>query len=365
MNKEHLMYSARARFEAARRIAGRLDGHRQKNLHGHSFQARVRAALPPGWASFQGAESDELEMALKERVQPLDYRFLNEQITEPTDENIARWVRDGMSVSDLDKVGISSTNNRGTDIDAKGQIHCWRRYRFEAAHSLPNVPEGHKCGRMHGHGFVVILHHQNRGEDKNIGKNIDLIDRCWQPLFDQLDHACLNDIPGLENPTSELIAGWLWHQLKTTLTGLSWVTVLETASSGCCYDGANYRIWKASTLDSAVRLENAPEGDTRRRIHGHTFTIRLHLSAPLDQVMGWVVDFGDVKERFKPVFNRLDHRPLYEVPGLKDCSLASLARWTRQEIGDSLPELDRIDLEQTPGCGVTLAWGTLDPALPI
>jgi 6-pyruvoyl-tetrahydropterin synthase len=58
---------------------------------------------------------------------------------------------------------------------------------------------------------------------------------------------------------------------------------------------AHYRVWKAFTLDSAVRLRHAPEGDARRRIHGHTFTLRLHLKAPLDQVMGWTVDFGDVK----------------------------------------------------------------------
>ncbi|MEE4296123.1 MAG: 6-carboxytetrahydropterin synthase [Wenzhouxiangella sp.] len=114
-----------------------------------------------------------------------------------------------------------------------------------------------------------------------------------------------------------------------------------------------------------MRLKHAPEGDRRRRIHGHTFTIRLHLSAPLDQVMGWAMDFGDVKECFRPVFNRLDHHPLYELPGVGDTDPASLARWTREQIADQLPPLDRIDLYQTPGCGAILSWGELHPALPV
>ncbi|MFP4278358.1 MAG: 6-pyruvoyl trahydropterin synthase family protein [Wenzhouxiangella sp.] len=119
------------------------------------------------------------------------------------------------------------------------------------------------------------------------------------------------------------------------------------------------------TLDSAVRLQHAPEGDHRRRIHGHTFTVRLHLSADLDQVMGWVMDYGDVKALFRPLFERLDHQPLHELPDLSDADPASLARWTRREIGNQLPALDRIDFYQAPGSGAILSWGALHPALPV
>lgn len=312
-----------------------------------------------------GSETDDLRSVLAERVAELDYRLLNEQVAVPTDENLARWIRQRLNVPGLDSVGILSTVNQGADIDHNGHVHIWRRFRFESAHQLPNVPPGHKCGRMHGHGFVAILHcNQNLGE-RDMGVDFDHLDRCWQPIHQELDHACLNDIPGLENPTSEHIAGWIWQRLKSVLPELSWVTVYETATAGCSHDGEHYRIWKEMTFDSAVRLTSAPMGDRRRRIHGHTFTIRLHLSAPLDKVMGWAIDFGDVKELFNPVFKRLDHHPLYDLPGATDSDPASLALWTRSEIADSLPALDRIDLYQTPGCGAILSWGALHPALPI
>ena len=127
------------------------------------------------------------------------------------------------------------------------------------------------------------------------------------PLQADLHHACLNDIPGLANPTSELLAAWLWQRLKAALPALSWITVYETATAGCHYDGRHYRIWKEQRFESALRLARAPEGDPRRRLHGHSYLLRLHLSAPLDQVLGWTVDYGDVKALFKPVYERLDH----------------------------------------------------------
>ncbi|HWS76519.1 MAG TPA: 6-carboxytetrahydropterin synthase, partial [Quisquiliibacterium sp.] len=122
---------------------------------------------------------------------------------------------------------------------------------------------------------------------------------------------------------------------------------------------------KELTLDSAVRLVRAPDGDPRRRIHGHTYTLRLHLHAPLDQLRGWTVDFGDVKTLFDPIFKRLDHHPLHELPGLADGDSASLARWIRAQAAPLLPQLDRIDLYQTRGSGVILSWGELGPALPV
>ena len=112
-------------------------------------------------------------------------------------------------------------------------------------------------------------------------------------------------------------------------------------------------------------LKFAPEGDKRRHVHGHTYTLRLHLHAPLDQVMGWTIDFGDVKTIFDPIFKRLDHHPLHEMDGVADADVASVARWIREQTSPHLPQLDRIDLYETRGCGVTLAWGEVGPALPI
>lgn len=362
---EQLFYTAAANFEAARRISNHPEGHRSRNLHGHGFLAEVRCALPEGWASFPGGEVEELRQKLISTVSPLDYNELNNELEQPTDENLARWIAARLAVPGIESVGVKSTRHEGVDLDRRGHAHIWRRYAFESAHQLPNVPTGHKCGRMHGHGFEVILHaDQDMGLSK-AGVDYDQLDALWAPIHAELDHACLNDIDGLKNPTSEVISNWIWQRLKPQLPELSWVTVHETESCGAHFDGKNYRIWKELTLNSAVQLRRAPEGDRRRRIHGHTYALRLHLHAPLDEVMGWIVDFGDVKLLFDPIFYRLDHHPLHEIPGLVDADAANLVRWVRNQAAPLLPQLDRIDLYETRGCGAILSWGDADLALPI
>jgi 6-pyruvoyltetrahydropterin/6-carboxytetrahydropterin synthase len=251
------------------------------------------------------------------------------------------------------------------DLDAAGHAHIWRRYLFQSAHQLPNVPAGHKCGRMHGHGFEVILHADQDLGEGDLGLDFDHLDRVWAPFQAQLNHACLNDIPGLHNPTSEMLASWLWQRIRPQLPELSWITVYETGSCGANYDGQRFRIWKELTLDSALQLKRAPEGSALRRIHGHTYTLRLHLSAALDQVMGWTVDFGDVKQLFSPIFQALDHRPLHEMADLADCDTASVAHWILGQARPRLPQLDRLDLCETRGCGVIALCGDSGPALPV
>jgi 6-pyruvoyltetrahydropterin/6-carboxytetrahydropterin synthase len=148
------------------------------------------------------------------------------------------------------------------------------------------------------------------------------------------------------------------------LGALSWVTVYETATAGCHYDGTHYRIWKEQRFESALQLHRAPEGDPRRRLHGHSYLLRLHLTAPLDDVLGWTVDYGDVKALFKPVYAQLDHHRLDTLPLVNDADPASLVLWMREQAAATLPALDRIDLFETPGCGASLSWGALGPALP-
>ena len=117
-------------------------------------------------------------------------------------------------------------------------MDIFKVFRIEAAHRLPNVPPGHKCSRLHGHSFAVEL--SVGGEPgADTGWIMDFADlkKAFQPLYDQLDHHYLNDIPGLENPTSETLAIWIWNRLKPTLPQLSCVTVHETCTSGCRYTG--------------------------------------------------------------------------------------------------------------------------------
>ena len=114
----------------------------------------------------------------------------------------------------------------------------FKEFTFEAAHRLPLVPVGHKCHRLHGHSFRVEVH--VRGEiDPQVGWIIDFaeIKDAFTPLHAQLDHNYLNEVPGLENPTSENLAVWIWERLELTLRGLSQVVVRETCTSGCIYTG--------------------------------------------------------------------------------------------------------------------------------
>jgi 6-pyruvoyltetrahydropterin/6-carboxytetrahydropterin synthase len=363
-----LFHVAAAPFEAARHVHILPEGHRCRGLHGHSFQARVRAELPAGWAPFAGGETEALRQALAAAVAPLDYADLNAHLHVPTDENLARWVRDRLAIPGIESAGILSTKDQGADLDRGDHAHLWRRFRFESAHRLPKVPEGHPCGRMHGHGFEVILHADQdlAGPNRRLdmGLDLDQLGTVWAPLHSVLDHACLNDIPGLRNPTSEIISHWIWDRLKRELPALSWVTVYETATAGCHFDGVHYRIWKERRFESALRLAQAPEGDPRRRLHGHSYLVRLHLTAPLDQVLGWTVDYGDVKALFQPVYARLDHSRLDELAGLPDPDPGRLTLWMREALAGTLPALDRIDVQETPGCGAVLCWGDLGPALP-
>ena len=360
-----IFHTASAPFEAARAVSALPEGHRARRLHGHGFLATVRCALPPDWAAHPGGEVERLRTRLASLVSRLDYRLLNDVLDTPTDENLGRWLRAGLDAPGIVQAGIHSTRHQGADLDDRGHAHVWRRYQFEAAHQLPHVPAGHKCGRMHGHGFEVILHADQDLGGRHLAVDYDHLDALWEPVLAELDHGCLNDVPGLENPTSEVLAGWIWARIAPALPSLSWVTVYETASCGASFDGADYRIWKEFSLDSAIRLQRAPAGSRLRHLHGHTYVLRLHLSAPLDTVMGWTVDFGDVKAAFDPLFRALDHQPLHEIAGLEDCDAATLAGWILGRAGGLLPALDRVDLYETRGCGAIACLGPEGPALPV
>lgn len=109
---------------------------------------------------------------------------------------------------------------------------------FEAAHLLPHVPPGHKCARLHGHSFRVEI--RVGGEvDPRTGWVCDFAELkdAFQPLFEVLDHHYLNEVDGLENPTSENLARWIWVRLAPRLPGLAEVTVHETCTSRCTYRG--------------------------------------------------------------------------------------------------------------------------------
>lgn len=117
-------------------------------------------------------------------------------------------------------------------------VELVREYRFEAAHRLPEVPPGHKCRRLHGHSFRVEVTVVGP-VDPATGWFIDygVLDELWRPLHEVLDHHFLNEVEGLENPTSEILAKWIWDRLKPSLSPLASVTVHETCDARCVYRG--------------------------------------------------------------------------------------------------------------------------------
>ena len=120
-------------------------------------------------------------------------------------------------------------------------VELVKEYRFEAAHRLPHVPPGHRCARLHGHSFRIELSVCGP-VDEHTGWFIDfgVLEEIMKPIIDRLDHHDLNEIPGLENPTSEVLARWLWDEVKPRLPDLNAVILYETHDARCIYRGPQW-----------------------------------------------------------------------------------------------------------------------------
>ncbi len=111
-------------------------------------------------------------------------------------------------------------------------------FNLESARRLPNLPAARPCARVHGHSFQVEVH-LSGPLDETFGWVMDFaeVEAAWAPVKAALDHRYLNDVPGLDNPTSERLAIWIWGKLKPALPGLTKIVIRETARSGCIYQG--------------------------------------------------------------------------------------------------------------------------------
>ncbi len=117
-------------------------------------------------------------------------------------------------------------------------MEIYKSFTFEAAHRLPNVPADHKCARLHGHSYKISVYVEGSvGAESGWVMDFATIGAASKPVFEQLDHRYLNDIPGLENPTSENLARWIWQRMRPAIPGLSRIAVRETCTSGCVYRG--------------------------------------------------------------------------------------------------------------------------------
>lgn len=313
---------ASAGFEAARELPDLA-------LHGHSFRL---SAL---------GHSQDLHKEMNEVVNHFNYKYLNDLSNVNSDIGLALSIAEKLpSASEL---RLQSAPNQGVYL-LEGRSLTWMCSRFEAAHHLPNVPEGHKCGRLHGHGFQVTLFAEASISQLQLAAQ-------WQPFHDRLHQHYLNEIPGLENPTSEVLAQWLWEQMKPDFSELALVVVQETVTAGCSFDGESHRIWKQQDAECALYI---PGGSSPI---GHSYTVKLHLQAPLDDVMGWTVDYGDVKTLFKPAYDKLDHHCINDLlEEGREPSAANVALWLKSQLQEVLPQLYRIDLIETPERGALLEW---------
>lgn len=117
-------------------------------------------------------------------------------------------------------------------------MEIFKEFTFEAAHRLPHVPPGHKCSRLHGHSYRVEVHVRGPvGPTTGWVMDFGDLKEAFEPLRQRLDHYYLNEIEGLDNPTSEVLARWIWKRLRPTLPQLCRVQVRETCTSGCIYQG--------------------------------------------------------------------------------------------------------------------------------
>ncbi|OWY37252.1 6-pyruvoyl tetrahydrobiopterin synthase [Xenophilus sp. AP218F] len=319
---------AGAGFEAARRLPG------QDRFHGHSFRALARC-------DSQNSSQSALQAALRQAAAAFDYAEINQALADADDLSLAHHLRAALPAPAA--LSLRAAPHSGVLLD-NGQELSWINVQFEAAHQLPNVPPGHKCGRLHGHGFGVRL----VADARRAGRAE--LEAAWAPLRQRLHHRYLNDIEGLANPTSEVLAHWLYQRLDGALPGLAWVEVRETHSAGSQYDGQRFRIWKEQRFESAMPL------DAAGNYSGHSYLVRLMLTGSLDRTMGWVLDFGDVKDRFKPIYRQLDHNPLDKLAGLYRNDSAAVAEWVHAQLSPLVPELSRIDLMEDDDSGVSLLF---------
>lgn len=117
-------------------------------------------------------------------------------------------------------------------------MKIFKTFTFDSAHSLPNVPDGHKCKAVHGHTYKMTVYFEGKLV-KELKWVIDfaVVKGVINPIIDSIDHKLLNDIEGLENPTCENLAIWLWNKIKAEIPSLCKIEVYENANSGAIYEG--------------------------------------------------------------------------------------------------------------------------------
>ncbi len=218
-----------------------------------------------------------------------------------------------------------------------------RRIDFilELAHFLPHVAKDHKCHRLHGHSYQIGL------QMKDQNNSDQLLKLARREISDDLDRRLLNEIKGLENPTAEILAAFLFKRLKPDLAGLETVYVHETQDSACSFSGGStWSVFKAFELEAALPYQNS--------FLGRSLKIRLGIEKELDSELGWTLDFAQIKAWFRPIRHRLDHHNLGDIDGKDLSRLLDLGAWLFNQTEASMPDLRFIEIQDSVDSGMIL-----------
>lgn len=208
----------------------------EARLHGHSYRADIVVSgecdAHLGWLM----DYADMTERFHDIYQMIDHHRLEdvEGLEDTSLAGIEGWLSeqlksriDGLKDVQLSIVGHGSFENARLEPDARRALGARTRFGFEAAHALPNVPLDHKCRRMHGHSFSVEI-----GAESS-----DRLPGAVKALYERLDRSCLNEIDGLENPTSEMLSRWIWERLLESEIVPEVVVVAETCTARCVYHG--------------------------------------------------------------------------------------------------------------------------------
>lgn len=278
------------------------------------------------------------------------------QTTEPTDYNVLQKLASLPELLPFTEIKLQSTphtfcykNKRHTLISYMQKLTC--------AHFLPQVKKGHKCSNLHGHGFLVqaTCYGNERVFDYHHFASQ------FTTLVDELNQKLLNETPSLQNPTSENLARFIFNKLQKPLPELCSVTIFETPSAASTYYGNElWECYKELEFDAAHTRQN--------HFYGHRYRIRLTLKGKIDETAGWILDFSDIKELFRPYYLQLDHQLLNSQMTTSNTSnacdthtchchknsLRTIITGLFSTLKDEIPFLSAIHIQEDENFGISI-----------
>ncbi len=209
---------------------------RTQRLHGHSYRLDVVAqgevTSEVGWLVDYG----EISAMFDPVYRRLDHRCLNDidGLDDTTLPGLRAWIlaffeHDAPWLKDVrvSILGDCAFRPVPLGISQEEGLPARLRFTFEAAQFLANLPPEHNCSNLHGHSYRVEV----------ASEDLAQLPGPLESIYDLLDHCCLNDVPGLENTTCEIMCQWMWKRLAKQVSGLAAIVVQETNSARCIYHG--------------------------------------------------------------------------------------------------------------------------------